>query len=498
VFGEIIPSRWVRAIEENAASMGLPLSHMMECAGKCVADLAAELVGKGRIVIVAGRGGNAGDAFVAARHLSCRGFDVTVLLLYPENEITNPDARRNLELLKRTRARILLVKTVEGLDSVLGDADVVIDGVLGTGVRPPLRSPVKEAVEAINRARGVKIAIDVPSGLDPDKGVVAEPVVKADYTVAMHYLKPGYKRAEHVVGKVVLCNIGMPEDAERIVGPGNLKYFVKRRGREAKKGDGGRVLVIGGSRDYTGAPALAAMAALASGADIATVLCPSSVRGIIASYSPSLITIGVEGDYLGPEHVDNAVRASRKAGSVVLGPGLSYNESTREFSLNLTRKLVSLGVPLVIDADALKALGDSSLRLGWKAVVTPHRGEFKLLLEKRGVNIEGSMIEQVSALSRELEAVVLLKGPEDYICQDDKCYVNKTGTPGMSVGGSGDVLAGILGELINRTQSLLEAAMVAAYVNGRAGELAWKDKGEFITPIDLLERVPVIMRSVNE
>ncbi|MEM4036156.1 MAG: NAD(P)H-hydrate dehydratase [Fervidicoccaceae archaeon] len=497
MLGEVLESRYVRAIEENASTLGLSLSHLMECAGKCVADLAAQLLGEPReeklVVVVTGRGGNAGDGFVAARHLASRGYRVRVLALYGREEIEHPDARTNFALLSAAGVEIQYFR--EHGPAGLEGASLIIDAILGTGVRPPLRSPIREAIEAINASKARKIAIDIPSGLDPDCGYIGDVAVFADYTVAIHYRKPVHVLERSRVGEVVVCNVGIPRAAEEYVGPGHVRHLVLRKPKDAKKGDGGRVLVLGGSVEYVGAPALAAMAALRTGADLVFVGVPEIVRPVVASFSPNIITFSVGRDYLSPDHLDKVMEFVKKSDSIVLGPGMSLNRETEEFVTVFLEKAwkASGAPPLVVDADALKVAARLRPKLGWRAVLTPHRGELRVLSEGYGLPSDLPQERTVIELSTRSESVVLLKAPVDVICKGEKCMRNSTGTPAMSTGGTGDVLSGIVAALVKRTRDIFEAAFIAAYVNGRAGEMATRRLGEGISATDLLDSIPVAL-----
>jgi len=492
VLGEVLESRYVRAVEENAKHLGLPLGHLMECAGKCVADFVAELLkssGGSAVAVVAGRGGNAGDGFVAARHLSAAGYSVKVVCLYKESEIEHPDAAANFKLLKASGAEVVLAQAKAEVARHLEGSDVVVDAILGTGVKPPLRDPVRGAIEAINEAKGLlKVAVDIPSGLDPDAGPTGDPAVVADYTVALHYKKKCHELAPELVGKVVVCNIGIPKEAEEYTGPGYPLHLVKKKRPDAKKGDGGRVVVIGGSKEFVGAPALAALAALRAGADLVYAVVPGSIRNVVASFSPDLITVPLGGDYLDAKELGKLDKLLKAADAVAVGPGMSMEERAAEFFEGFLARWLEMEAapPLVVDADALKLLARAKEKLKWRAVLTPHRGEFEALREGYGIAAREKLEEAVAALSEAAQAVVLLKAPVDVICEKRRCVKNRTGVPAMSKGGTGDVLAGVVAALVKKTESLFDAAAVAAYVNGRAGEEAAACLGEGMNATDML------------
>jgi NAD(P)H-hydrate epimerase len=494
-------TRRVAAYELNARSMGLPLLLLMENAGRSVADEIDKRLGgvEGkRIVVFSGKGGNAGDGFVAARHLASRGARVEVLLFYPKELIAHPDAKLNLLLLEKMDRTVKLVEISDlaGLKPV--KADALVDALLGLGVKGRIKEPLKTAITVFNQSSGLKVSIDVPSGLDPDTGQPAEPTVVADVTVTMHFVKPGLvsSPAKRFVGDLVIAETGQPPESVEYVGPGDIRVLVPAKPVNAHKGSGGRVLVIGGSRLYSGAPAMTALAVLRSGGDLAYVAAPESVANVIASYSPTLIVHKLRGEKLSGEHVEELISfIEKRVESVVVGPGLGLHEDTRRFTIGFIERIVEekniKGV--VVDADALKHLSEARphLDLRLKAILTPHAGEASIML---GWKVGGELASRVKAaieIARSYNSVVLLKGPVDVVAEPTGRYrLNKTGTPGMSTGGTGDVLAGILSVMVARGVELFDAACIAAYVSGRAGELASKVYGERITALDVIDRIP--------
>lgn len=504
VFGAKMSSRLIRAVEENTVHLGIPLTLLMENAGKCVADAVMELAPKpgSRIIIVAGKGGNGGDGLAAARFLRAYGHRVEVVLLYPHSEVSHPDARLNLEHLKRAGLPLKHPRDPSSLGGMLQDAQVIVDAILGTGAKPPLRPPVAPAIRAINQSPAKVVAVDVPTGVDPDKGPLGIEIVRADITVAMHYYKPGYTAAQEYLGELRLCNVGIPPEAESRVGPGHVRHLIKPRPPDAHKGQGGRVLVVGGSLDYTGAPALAALAALASGSDLAFVLIPGRVRPIIASYSPELITIPApDEEYLTRESLETALHHAGRADAVVIGPGLSRREESLEFAHLLIKSLSEKtpGKPMVIDADALTAIAEHKTPLTEATVLTPHRGEFKKLVQALvpGGGATG-IEEEARLLSVETGATVLVKGPRDVICRGTTYLENTTGNPGMSRGGTGDLLAGVVATMLKRVGDPLYAAAIAAYVNGAAGDRAARELGDYYTTLDVLKFIPKVLARPEE
>ncbi|MCD4810978.1 MAG: NAD(P)H-hydrate epimerase, partial [Methanosarcinales archaeon] len=282
-----ITSRQMDALDTNCEQLGLIPLQLMENAGSAVSAEVINLPTRERVLVVAGRGNNGGDGFVAARHLI--GYEVTVLLLGKSDEIKTPEAARNFSILKRTGIPVIEVTDVSGLKpEYFSKCEVIVDALFGTGIKGHIREPENTAIDLINDSKAKVVSVDVPSGMDPDGGQF-EKAVYADVTTTFYLPKPGLIKVDNqeFVGEIAVADIGIPPEAETVVGVGDVK-LVSGRGHDSHKGDGGRVLVIGGGA-YSGAPALAAMAALRTGADIVTVAAPKSVSKIIASFSPNLI-----------------------------------------------------------------------------------------------------------------------------------------------------------------------------------------------------------------
>ncbi len=497
----------MRVYETNSVWLGVPLLLLMENAGKEVARVVAtklggDVYGK-EIIVFAGKGGNGGDGLVAARHLAAMGAKVYVLLLYDKLLISSPDTLFNLEIIERMDLNIKVEKIREPKKLKPYNVDVLIDAMLGTGVRGELREPIRSAVRIFNESNGLKIAIDVPTGVDPDTGKVSDIAVKADITVTMHRLKPGILRARDYSGEIVVAKIGIPVEAELYVGPGDVKYRIPRKPVDAHKGVGGRVLVVGGSKLYSGAPALSALAALRSGADLAFVLAPSSVARTIATFSPNLIVHSVDGEVFNLKDIGSLREAllAFRPYAIVLGPGLGLSEETREFVVEALKTIISLNKTVVVDADALKHIANVNIELGGRAILTPHLGEALILLGRKDAVKDNGLKERINickSISEKYNAIVLLKGPVDVICNREKYRLNRTGNPGMSVGGTGDVLTGIVAALIARGVDPYYAAQVAAYINGKAGDMAFKNFGERITALDLIEYIPKVFLEAEE
>ena len=470
----MISSEEMAVVDANAAALGVPRKQLMESSGNAVARVVREMVDPGdSVALVCGRGNNGGDAFVAARFLS--SYDVTVHLLGREATISTDIARENWDALEAAEMDARKVRDSASLS--LGDPDVVVDAMLGTGATGALREPEATAARAINDGEAPVVAVDVPSGVDADTGEADGIAVEADRVVTFHDAKPGLEALE---ASVTVADIGIPAAAEEFVERGDLLRL--SRDPAAHKGDFGEVLVVGGG-PYAGAPALTARAALRAGADLAYVACPDPVADEVQGYSENLIVEALPGDRLAPDHVGDLTERAADVDCVVLGPGLGSHERTLAAVEGF---LEGFEGTAVVDADALRVV--PGVETDATLLCTPHQGE----LERMGGETADDPAERadlVAAFADEIDATLLVKGAQDVISDGTTTRRNRTGNPGMTVGGTGDVLAGVCGAMAC-TLETPEAAAVAAYANGRAGDIVAEDRGYGLTATDLPDAVP--------
>jgi len=470
----MISSDRMAVVDENAAALGVPRKQLMESSGNAVARVVREHADAGdRVVIVAGRGNNGGDAFVAARFLE--EFETTTLLLGRADAIGTEIARENWAALQAAEYDAREVRDSSALS--LPDADVVVDAMLGTGAAGALRESAATAAEAITDADATVVAVDVPSGVDADTGESEGVAVDPDHVVTFHDEKPGLADLD---AEVTVADIGIPEAAETFVERGDLEAL--SRPSDSHKGDFGRVLVVGGG-PYTGAPALSGQAATRAGADLAFVATPGGVADVVQGYEEGLVVRELAGDLVLPRHVDQLLDEAHDTDCVVLGPGLGASEGT----LETVGDFLSLyDGRVVVDADALSVVPEVDTDAD--LLCTPHRGEFAAM---GGENADDwrERADAVADLAADLDATLLVKGPYDVVSDGERTRVNRTGNPGMTVGGTGDVLAGVCGALF-ATHDAVTAGAVAAHVVGDAGDTVVDDGGYGLHASDLLPEVP--------
>jgi hydroxyethylthiazole kinase-like uncharacterized protein yjeF len=504
----------MRALDARAIrELGIPGPRLMDNAGTGAAALIARWLAPIRgkaLVVVCGKGNNGGDGFVVARRLKARGAAVRVLLVGRRAEVRGDAAAA----LGRWRGRVEEVEEPSGLARALGGADVVVDALLGTGVSGAARGPVAAAIEAINRAGagGVPVvALDLPSGLDSDRGALLGPTVKAWRTVTFAGLKRSLLLAPAAAqaGAVEIGDIGVPaEEACRGITTWRLEIADVRpsfppRDLDAHKGRFGHLLVVAGSLGKTGAAVLAGRAALRSGVGLCTIAAPASQQPIVAAQAPEYMTEALPetaAQSLSLKAKDRLLELARRMDAVAIGPGLSLDPEAQELARVLIRELEG---PMVVDADALSALAGQLDLLHHAAgprALTPHPGEMARMLGTTIEAVQADRVEMARTFAREHGVALALKGAHTVIGgPDGHVTINPTGNPGMAKGGSGDVLTGIVGALLAREIAPTAALRAGCYLHGLAGDVAARERGEYaMLASDIIESLPAALRALAQ
>jgi NAD(P)H-hydrate epimerase len=478
-----IPLREVPVLDGNAEGLGVSTRTLMENAGTAVAEAVAER-DPGGVAVLAGPGNNGGDGLVAARTLA-DGTDVTVLTPARETGIKTRLTREAFDDLPEA-VDVELDRTALDADDLAG-FDVLVDALLGAGLEGDLRDPYRGYVEAANEAEGWTVSVDTPTGLGTDLQV--EP----DATVTFHDRKEGMTAGNS--GEIRVADVGVPERAETHTGPGEFALYPEAP-RDQHKGQGGFVLVIGGG-PYHGAPALCGLAAMRSGADLSIVLTPERAASAVEATSPNLVVRHLKGDDLDFEEPQNRVTLNlwlKKADSVVVGPGLGRFNVTKQSIHHTVERARESGIPTVVDADALWAMGEHLEMLGERCVVTPHAAEYEELTGRQAPAGPDSRADLARKFASKTGATLLFKGPTDVVANADRVKRNDAGTPAMSTGGTGDVLAGVVGALLAKGLDPFDAARLGAYATGRAGEEAFEAASYGLLASDVVDEIPRLLR----
>ena len=483
----------MRAAERHTIDrLGVPGPELMERAGSAVArEIAARFGGAERVVVLCGKGNNGGDGFVVARHLLEVGPEV---FLMGRVDDVRGDASVHLGLLRDAGGSVTEVVDVQAWSAVserVGQAGLIVDAMLGTGLSKAPRGVIARVVEDLQAIPAERIvAVDLPSGLPSDTGEVGWPTVCAGLTVTFaapkygHALPPACAR----IGELITADIGIPVDAQMpslfLLEGADAAAFFAPRPAASHKGDFGHVLIVAGSLGKTGAAVLAATAALRSGAGLVTVATPAPAQGLVASGRPEVMTepLPIEGDgSLGPAAAERVLALAGTRDVVVMGPGLGTQGSTPAF----VRQVVgAVEGPIVVDADGLNAFatGDRTLdglQREASTILTPHPGEMGRLLGSSSGDVQAGRLESVRRLAKLVGVTVVLKGHHTLIGRGDGgTAVNPTGNPGLATAGSGDVLSGVVGALAGRSSDPWRAACAAVFIHGLAADLATEQMGE--------------------
>ena len=465
----------MRATDKNTEYNHIPTIVLMENAGSKISDyIISNYPEKKKVSIYSGTGGNGGDGFVIARHLLNHGYKVRLFLLSKPENIKNKDSKLNFEsirIIDQTDKNLNLSIITDSSQVSPDNSDVIVDAILGTGVNGKLREPVSSVIDAINYSPAIVVSVDVPSGMDPENGLVQDKCVVAHETLTLHKMKKGLVNAQQsYVGKVSVLDIGIPKVSEEYVGQGDL-LKIKIPENDSHKGQNGSVLIVGSNPDYVGAVVFAAEAALSQGIDLVFIMAPESSANIIKQYNPEFIVRSVPGKVLSMDAYDAFLDLERKVDAILIGSGSGIMEETSDLFneiISTTKK------PIVIDADALKLVSKDMLTEN--IVVTPHAYEFKQLFGGDVPEKLEDKIDLLTDLSKEHNCNILLKGVIDVIACPDDYKLNRTGNQGMTIGGTGDLLAGLTVALAAKN-TLFEAAYLSSFILGQAADKVLEEKG---------------------
>lgn len=481
-----------------AVAAGVPGAELMENAGRAVAEAIRRRHPSGGpaglVLVLCGPGNNGGDGFVAARHLAAAGWPLRLALLGARERLSG-DAAHHADNWEGPVEGL----TEDNAETLLDDAEIVVDALFGAGLSRPLEGAARRVVEALASSRALVVAVDMPSGVAGDSGaVLGEVAVEAAFTVTFfrkkpgHLLLPGRRRC----GEVVVADIGIPESVLAEIaprtfenGPGLWGAGYPWRGLGDHKYDFGHALVLGGA-SLTGAGRLAARAALRVGAGLVTLACPPEALPIYALSTPSAIAVPVasEADF-------GALLADGRKNAVLLGPGNGVGGETRAHTL----AALAAGKATVVDADALTSFQDRPEVLfeavsgegAGACVLTPHEGEFRRLFP----DLEGDKLSRARAAAARSGAVVLLKGADSVIAAPDgRAAINANAPAALATAGTGDVLAGLVVGLLAQGMNSFDATSAAVWLHGESGAAL----GLGLIAEDLSEALPAVLQGLRE
>ena len=515
----IVSAKEMRWCDETTIrKFGIPGLMLMENAGRGVAEIAQRCFGPLKnkdLLIFCGKGNNAGDGFVAARHLLNAGAKITVVLMASPRKLTG-DAQANfksLNQLRQSKSNSLLFKSYSRpLLSKLPRPALILDAMFGTGFTGKVSQPFAGAIKWINEQGVPVLSVDIPSGVDGTTGVVENLAVRATCTATFGLKKTGLlcNQGQDDVGSVSVLDIGIPGV---VSGSKSLKTFLldaedvrialPKRSSTAHKYSVGKVFVLAGSRGFTGAAYLCSMAVLRAGAGAVMLGTPDAVYSILGRRLTEAIVKPLPSTAEGTIAMSALAEIQEKlkwADVVVVGPGLSTNAETQKVIHEI---LIGHPGKFVVDADALRVVGDIGLqklsRSKSRFVLTPHAGEYSRIVGAPAKEIEMNRIAMARKGAIKGGVTLVLKGgPTAIGTSDGVVYVNSTGNPGMATVGAGDVLTGIIASLWAQGASEEEAAFSGVYVHGLSGDIAKELHGErSVIAQDLIDQLPPAFRRIE-
>jgi NAD(P)H-hydrate epimerase len=493
----------MRRAEAEFVETGGDLAWLMRQAGM---QVASRIPSDRRTIVLVGPGNNGGDGLATATLLKERADDVFVYTYKREPPLdlpsTSSESDQDLEELRRHLER----------------ADIVVDCLLGIGRRRPVENSLANIIEMVNQAQSAwrvgespqsisRIAVDVPTGVDTDSGAVATVAFRADTTISLGLGKRGLfgSPGADYAGEIEIADIGLSPGAGHDAGcflldQGDTASRLPSRSRDWNKGRSGRVLVIGGSRAYPGAPSLVSVAAYRVGAGLVEVAVPADIKLAVAGQAPEVIfaPVAAEGHFA-PANVEGLATAVKQAQVVAVGPGLGSDPGTVDFVRGLLPVLGESGTPTVLDADGLNAVADWDewwRHAPTETVITPHPGEMARLVHRSVVEVQSDRFGCAADAARRWGVVVVLKGSNSIIAlPSGKSFVNPTGGPNLGVAGTGDVLTGTIAGLLAQGLTAEAAATAGTWIHGTAGDAVRGRLGDAGTiASDLWAELPLAIR----
>lgn len=451
-----------------------------------------------KFLIICGTGNNGGDGLAIGRKLLLKGKSVSFVIVSPNNKLSK-DFEINLKIIKSLTDKIKIIKSLEDMsnfENLLKEYEVIIDSLFGVGINRKLDNFYCQIIEHINNSNKYIVSIDVPSGLDGDKGIPLGNAIKAAVTYSFEVLKRGFINysAFQYLGKLEIVDIGIPNSIKELKSEGikilernYYKEIIKKRDLYGHKGDYGRVTVFAGSAGFTGAAYIATEACVKTGAGLTTLVTSMECQKALSS----LLVEAMSANYSEKERIERLVQDSN---SIAFGPGV---KSEKEFEDLLLWILSNSDAKVVIDAEGINILSRRKDILGkfkGRVVLTPHLGEMSRLINIPIKEIEENRVEIAKRYAYENNCILLLKGYNTVITDGKNVFINNTGDSRMASGGMGDCLTGIIASLIGQGNTPLEAALLGAYIHGLAGEYN-KEKYSVISR-DIINNIPFIMNEL--
>lgn len=496
--------------------IGLPGVVLMENAGARVVEeiLKSTTSSNPRVIVLAGGGNNGGDGFVIARRLFDHGFHPQLWLLADPERIKG-DAKLHLDVYQNRGLPLIQFQknNINTLQGELSQADIIIDAILGTGVNGPVREPLKDVISLVNTYEGKKmiISVDIPSGVSSDTGKVEGEAVKASKTITFVFPKKGFflNQGPQHIGEWKAVDISVPPsivkdlelDLPKIITEHLAKAAIPIRPKHGHKGTFGHALILGGSRQYVGAPIFSAKSSLHSGAGLVTLAIPETIYPMAAAQNPEslLLPLSAEDGHFAEGAIDELAPLLHQYDCVAVGPGISRFPNGEEWMKALFAHLTNQ--PVVIDADALYLMSnqmDMLKNYKGQVIMTPHPGEMSRMLNISVKEVEENRLEIARQFAKEHSIYLLLKGHRSVItAPSGELYINPHGHDALGKGGSGDILTGLIASILAQGASPINALISASYLHARAGEERAKELSHYgVMPFDIIDGVKRLLKEM--
>ncbi len=491
----VVKSEEMKKIDVLASKkLSIPSIILMENAGRCFVEIMQKSYGtlsQKNILIICGKGNNGGDGFVIARYLLKEQANVTVILMEKESLIQK-DAKINYEILKKHGFENLTLISEKNKNYKKQRWDFIIDAIFGASFQGKLQGKYFSIVQWLNKQSAKILSVDVPSGVNATTGEVKGIAVQAHHTITMAAPKVGFflNNAPNYIGKLDIADIHIPSNIISknfsnifMIEECDVTSSLSKKLRTAHKYSVGKVLVLAGSKGFSGAALLASQSAMKTGCGAVVLGVPSTIFPAISKRTLEVMPFELSSTKEGTLSENQIPELQKKifwADVVLIGPGLSQNSETQKFIYQL---LSTISKPIVLDADGLNAIANNiNLLLTRKTsslILTPHLGEFSRLVKMDVNEIQKNIIAIAKKFAAQYNVVLVLKGPHTLIANPKgKLYINSSGNSGMATAGSGDVLSGIIASLVAQGNDILTASINGVYLHGKAGDLAKDQIGE--------------------
>ena len=465
----ILTGKQMKSVDSHTINdIGIPGIVLMERAALSVASLIMEKETRDKsVLVVCGVGNNGADGLAVCRMLHLNGYNTCICILGDISKATD-DFKTQLNIVKNLGIQ---------MDDKMKSCDVIVDAIFGVGLSREITGKYKNAIEEINKARARRYAVDIPSGIDADTGKIWGTAVKAHDTVTFGYHKVGtvlYPGADYC-GKVTVADIGFagdmePDDKIKYIEKQDLKNVPKRK-NYSNKGTYGKVLIIAGSRDISGAAVLSALAAFKTGAGMVRVFTHENNRGIIGRLIPEAMINTYSTEHFDMKSLEACINWCNV---IAVGPGIG----TGELQTKMIEKVLDAKLPTVLDADGINTISrkkEIKNKLHKNVIMTPHLGEMSRFMAVSVEEIAENLIKYAEKVNYQYGVSVVLKDARTVIVNNNGTYINLTGNSGMATAGSGDALTGIIVALLGMKAGLDNAAVLGPFIHGLAGDLAAKE-----------------------